>query len=285
MILLIAPAQSNPVPAPVEKALALYQQGPSKAPEIIELLTKWLVEHPDDVAAHKLLGVTYHGVGNFAAALEQFNAALAIQGQRTISPRLLLLKASTLIQLDRCPEALNILSVYEAFWDKEEDLKQQAASTRELASRRCKPEAEPDEHQRQRALVLSCLGRLGSGSFKGSLAVPISRPFASGLKKDGDLGPFVQLAERKQASSLVVFMHPSGSGPALVVLVGKAGPEWVSRVQKMPCTLDQLLESCEVPVPQGPLLANEQTLLPGKVTLDDESDVPAFTLSSHVEKP
>ncbi len=108
-----------------ERALALYSEGPSRAPEIIELLRAELSDHPDHEKARRLLAITLFGTEQFEAALVEFDVVLAaIENREEISPRILFYKARTLYELKRYEEAAKILDVYWAFWQDDEKLRQ-----------------------------------------------------------------------------------------------------------------------------------------------------------------
>lgn len=102
---------------PYARARDLYAEGPSRAPEIIRLLRKQLEKDPKHEEAIRLLATTYFGVGEFEKALEQFDAGIAIAGERgTIVPVLVFYRAKTLFALGRCVEARLVLESHWAFW-------------------------------------------------------------------------------------------------------------------------------------------------------------------------
>lgn len=101
----------------MEKARALYAQGPSKSQEAIFLLEEEIQTNPNNEKAIMLLGVTYYGTGDFEKALEQFEKIPDVTPEsKQINPTFLLYKAKTLHMLCRNEEALKILDVFNAFW-------------------------------------------------------------------------------------------------------------------------------------------------------------------------
>ncbi|MHC4984507.1 MAG: tetratricopeptide repeat protein, partial [Planctomycetota bacterium] len=95
----------------------LYNEGPSRASEVIDLLKKQLRLKPEHEQAIYLLGVTYFGIGDFKSALQQFDAGIALADKRkSIIPELVFYRARTLFELGRCPEARQLLDSHWAFW-------------------------------------------------------------------------------------------------------------------------------------------------------------------------
>ncbi len=108
-----------------DDARELYKEGPTKGPEIIELLEEHLVKNPTDEKAIRLLGITQFGIGRNEEALETFEKAIALaEKDGSISPNLLMCKARALFALDRKYETKRILEVYWAFWQDETDLEE-----------------------------------------------------------------------------------------------------------------------------------------------------------------
>ncbi len=100
-----------------EQAMELYKEGPSRAPEIIDLLKRELKEHPENNKAVKLLGITYFGIERFEEAIEQFDRAIDLASKDgSIIPQILFMKAEALHELKRDAEAKKILDDYWAFW-------------------------------------------------------------------------------------------------------------------------------------------------------------------------
>lgn len=107
-----------------ERARALYSEGPSRAPEIIELLREELSVHPDHEKARRLLAITLFGTKQFEAALVEFDILLtASENRKEISPRMLFYKVRTLYELKQYKEAAKILDAYWAFWQNDKELR------------------------------------------------------------------------------------------------------------------------------------------------------------------
>ena len=116
----------------------MYNDGPSRASEVIDLLKEQLRLKPDHEQAVYLLGVTYFGVGNFKDALQQFDAAIGLADKRkTIIPELVFYKARTLFELMRCPEAKQLLDSHWALWQDSTRLKDRYEKLYPLVSARC----------------------------------------------------------------------------------------------------------------------------------------------------
>lgn len=114
-----AGAVDSSVPAGyIRQAHELYAEGPSRAPEIIELLLKAIEQQEDHLNAHYLLGVTYFGTDQLELALAEFDRALNIVGEKgkALDPELLFYRARTLFELGRCLESRVLLKSHRAFW-------------------------------------------------------------------------------------------------------------------------------------------------------------------------
>jgi tetratricopeptide (TPR) repeat protein len=109
-----------------DRARALYNEGPSKAPEIIALLKEELAVNPENDKAIRLLGITYFGVGQSEKAIEQFDASIDLAAKKgSIVPGMLFYKARALHDLGRNAEARKILDTYWAFFQDGGDLQRQ----------------------------------------------------------------------------------------------------------------------------------------------------------------
>jgi tetratricopeptide (TPR) repeat protein len=107
-----------------EQARELYKQGPTQGPEIVRLLREHLVGHPDDIEALGLLGITLFGIEKPAEALPVIDRAIDLADQKgEIRPKMMMLRARSLYELQRYWECKRVLEAYWAFWQDNPELK------------------------------------------------------------------------------------------------------------------------------------------------------------------
>ena len=112
----------NATASKYDDARKLYKEGPTKAPQIIKLLKEHIADHPVDIKAYKLMGITQFGTEKNKEALATFNKVIELQNSEFISPEILMLKARTLYALNQKAECKRILRVFWAFWQGDEEL-------------------------------------------------------------------------------------------------------------------------------------------------------------------
>src|SRR5262245_55517629 len=107
-----------------DQARELYKQGPIQGPEIVRLLRKHVQTKNNDFEAFALLGITLFGIEKFDEALPVIDRAIQIaQEKESINPKMVMLKARTLYELDRKYECKRILEIYWGFWQGNDRLK------------------------------------------------------------------------------------------------------------------------------------------------------------------
>ena len=131
-------ADEAAVSARVAQALELYKQGPSRAPEIIRLLSEEIEHNPANEDAVRLLAITYFGVGQFERAVATFDQAIALAAKRdAVAPEMLFYKASALFELNRCQQAKAMLDANRAFWLDDLTMKQQYERLNARVTEKC----------------------------------------------------------------------------------------------------------------------------------------------------
>jgi hypothetical protein len=138
-----------------ERALALYAEGPDRAPEIVEILEGILEEEPEHRSALRLLGLTFLGNARADLALPRFEELIRIAAeQERIFPGDHFWQAMCLNRLGRNEEAREVIRAYAGFLDsaepmQEEPLVTEYADLRErLADTKCTPEMEGGSYKR-----------------------------------------------------------------------------------------------------------------------------------------
>ena len=101
-----------------QQARELYREGPSKGPEIIALLNKALAIDSTDINVLQLKGTTHLGIGEFDEAIECFDRI--IEGNESIYPGVVFMKAKALFFKKEYQEARQLLNAYWAFFNQED---------------------------------------------------------------------------------------------------------------------------------------------------------------------
>lgn len=108
-----------------DQARELYRQGPTKGPEVVRLLREHIAASPQDLDAVSLLAITLFGIEKAEEALPVIERAIALAGeQKEIRPKMVMLKARTLYELNRHWECRRVLEAYWAFWQDSPELKE-----------------------------------------------------------------------------------------------------------------------------------------------------------------
>ena len=124
MLLICSVSPSAAETSLYEQARELYKQGPTKGPEIVRLLREHLADHPEDIEAVCLLGITLFGLEKPAEALPVIDRAMDLADQKkAIRPKMVMLRARTLYELHRSWECKRVLEAYWAFWQDSPELK------------------------------------------------------------------------------------------------------------------------------------------------------------------
>jgi predicted Zn-dependent protease len=107
-----------------EQARELYKEGPSRGPEVVRLLREHTKAHPRDLEAFSLLGITLFGIEKPAEALPAIDRAIELATEKEgIRPKMVMLRARTLYELNRPWECKRVLEAYWAFWQDSPELK------------------------------------------------------------------------------------------------------------------------------------------------------------------
>jgi tetratricopeptide (TPR) repeat protein len=107
-----------------DQARELYKQGPARAPEIVRLLREHTKANPQDIEAFGLLGITLFGIEKHAEALPVIDRAIELATEKEdIRPKMVMLRARTLYELNRQWECKRVLEAYWAFWQDSPELK------------------------------------------------------------------------------------------------------------------------------------------------------------------
>ena len=107
-----------------EQARELYREGPTKGPEVVRLLREHIAAHPQDIDAVSLLGITLFGIEKPEEALPVIDRAIELASEKKeIRPKMVMLRARTLYELDRQWECKRVLEAYWAFWQDSPALK------------------------------------------------------------------------------------------------------------------------------------------------------------------
>lgn len=107
-----------------DRARTLYDEGPSKAPEILAELDKDLAEHPDSLRALSLKANVEIGIGEFDAAMKTLDRYMEIAGKGgSISPQGYYLRARCLYHMGQYEKARVTIEPFWAFFQDSDESK------------------------------------------------------------------------------------------------------------------------------------------------------------------
>jgi len=107
-----------------DRARTLYDEGPSKAPEILAELDKELAEHPDSLRALSLKANVEIGIGEFDAAMKTLDRYMEIAGKGgSISPQGYYLRARCLYHMGQYEKARVTIEPFWAFFQDSDESK------------------------------------------------------------------------------------------------------------------------------------------------------------------
>ena len=107
-----------------DRARTLYNEGPSKAPEILAELDKDLAEHPDSLRALSLKANVEIGIGQFDAAMKTLDRYMEIAGKGgSISPQGYYLRARCLYHMGQYEKARVTIEPFWAFFQDSDESK------------------------------------------------------------------------------------------------------------------------------------------------------------------
>lgn len=200
-----------------ERALVLYQQGPSKADEVIEILEAELKDHPQNYDAVALLGITYFGTRRFEDAITRFDEAIRLTRESgEFNAQLHLMKAKSLAYLERYSEARALLVAIQAFFQTKDGREEEYEDFLELVSARLTER------------LLSVASAAHGEALKLGLAptnhlfIVLDQHLARGASEDKELSSFLlPLAQRRDWWIVVVVPEQAGSAPLLGIYLDK----------------------------------------------------------------
>lgn len=222
LFLFVLPAWAEEPPAATEeseayrKAKVLYSEGPTKAPEVIAILTKAVEENPNDYNALGLLAITYHGTSEFEKAIETVDRAIAVDRARDqLHPNLYLLKVSALGHLDRMTEARQILVAMHAA------LSDQTKPFNYEELKRAVDEALVKQFAPVAAVADRAASRLNLLPAEPIYIVLDKHLVNEFIRADSDIGPFILPLALQKDWWTVIVISGSGEGEPVAVYIDK----------------------------------------------------------------